>query len=205
MLMLLWGGLMPCHAADDPSARKAAELFNRVYNMVMGDEGSSFHYSVNIIGIYKTEGDIIYKGKKSYYEEGRFAAWEDGITTYKADKKKQMVNIYRADDDRKDEYMSKFKYDVNNFDFSYVTKGDYYEITAKVRNAKFFGVREAKVIVRRSTLYPETLTVKVAFMRASITISKFKAGGISDSSFVFPANRFKTYTTADHRNEYVKK
>lgn len=193
------------HAADDMNAKKAADIFNKVYTMVMGEEGSSLHYTVNIIGMYKTEGDIIYKGKKSYFEEARFASWDNGSVTYKADKKKEIVNIYRSDDDSKDQYMSKFKYDVNNFDFSYVEKGDYYEVTARVRNAKFFGVREAKVMILKKNLHPTTLTVKVAFMRATINITNFKAGNISDNSFVFPSSRFKNYATEDHRNNPVNK
>ena len=41
----------------------ATELFNKVYNLVFGPQGSALSYKVNIIGLYKTEGNIIYKGK----------------------------------------------------------------------------------------------------------------------------------------------
>ena len=38
----------------------ATELFNKVYNLVFGPQGSALSYKVNIIGLYKTEGNIIY-------------------------------------------------------------------------------------------------------------------------------------------------
>lgn len=191
---------MPCAAAGG-NDKTAQELFNKAYNQVMGPQGSSFHYAVNIVGIYKTEGDIIYKEKKSYFEENRMASWDNGTIVYKADKKKQEVNIYRSDDENRDKYLSKFDYDINKFEYSYITKGDCYEITAKVPNAKFFGVREAKILVKKSNLHPVSLTVKVAFMHATIKITNFKSGNVSDSSFVFPKKRFAGYKTIDHRNE----
>ena len=39
----------------------ARELFDKAYNQVFGPEGSSFSYAVNIIGLYKTQGNAIYK------------------------------------------------------------------------------------------------------------------------------------------------
>ena len=53
---------------------KARELFDKVFNMVFGPEGSSLSYSVNIIGLYKTQGHVVYKDKKICYEEKRFCA-----------------------------------------------------------------------------------------------------------------------------------
>ena len=58
----------------------ATELFYKVYNLVFGPQGSALSYKVNIIGLYRTEGNIIYKGKKLHYSEARYMAWEDGIT-----------------------------------------------------------------------------------------------------------------------------
>ena len=185
-------------SANDP---KAKELFNKVYNMVFGPQGSAMSYKVNIIGLYKTEGLIVYKGKKLHYAESRFLAWEDGITAYMVDKKKKQVNIYRYDDDNKDKYLSKFKYDVNNFDYSYETEDDYYLVTAKVKNAGFFGIKAVTARVYKSNLYPVSLTIKLSFIRTTVQISNFRSGKIADSNFVFPKDRFKEYEFVDHRNE----
>ncbi|MBQ4450236.1 MAG: hypothetical protein II900_07380 [Prevotella sp.] len=177
----------------------ATELFNKVYNLVFGPQGSALSYKVNIIGLYKTEGNIVYKGKKLHYSEARYMAWEDGITAYMVDKKKQQVNIYRFDDDNKDKYLSKFKYDVKNFDYSYVTEGDFYLVTAKVKNPSLFGIRSVKV--RKDNLYPVSLTIKLALLRTTVQISNFRSGKIADSNFVFPKEKFKGYQFIDHRNE----
>lgn len=180
---------------------KAKELFNKVYDLVFGPQGSALSYKVNIIGLYKTEGTIVYKGKKVHYSEKRFSAWEDGITAYMVDKKKQEVNIYQHDDDDKDKYLSKFKYDVNNFDFSYTTQGDYYLITAKVRNSSFFGIKWVMAKVRKSNLYPVSMTIKLAMIKTTVEITSFRSGGIADSNFIFPKQRFKDYKMIDHRKK----
>ena len=157
--------------------------------------------SGNIIGLYKTEGNIVYKGKKLHYSEARYMAWEDGITAYMVDKKKQQVNIYRFDDDNKDKYLSKFKYDVKNFDYSYVTEGDFYLVTAKVKNPSLFGIRSVTAKVRKDNLHPVSLTIKLALLRTTVQISNFRSGKIADSNFVFPKEKFKGYQFIDHRNE----
>ena len=185
-------------ATSDPKAR---ELFNKVYNMVFGPQGSALSYKVNIIGIYKTEGNIVYKGKKLHYAEARYMAWEDGITAYMVDKKKKLVNVYRFDDDNKDKYLSKFKYDVKNFDYSYEDDGDYYLITAKVKNAGFFGIKSVTARVYKTNLYPVSLTIKLSFFRTTVQVFDFRSGKIADSNFVFPKEKFKGYEFVDHRNE----
>lgn len=181
--------------------QEAKELFRKVYEKVFGAQGSQLSYAVNIIGLYKTEGDIIYKNKKVQYQEKRYAAWEDGETAYMVDKKKKTVNIYKANDDRKDEYLSKFKYDVNDFDFSYQTKGEYYIITAKIRDKQFFGIREVQGTVLRKNLHPVSLMIRLSIFSTTVQISNFKSGGIDDDCFVFPHEKFKDYTFTDHRSK----
>ena len=191
--------------AAEPSQKDAEALFTKVYNLVFGEQGSSLNYSVNIIGLYKTQGHIYYKGKKVQYAESRYSAWEDGVTAYMVDGKKKTVNIYRYDDDRKDEYLSKFKYDVNNFTFSYKTEGDYYLITAKIKNASFFGIREVIARVHKNNLHPVSLTIKLAFIRTTVQITNFSSGNVPDSKFTFPRSQFKDYTFTDYRNDYSNK
>lgn len=190
--------------ADEPSAanrKQAKELFNKIYNMVFGPKGSSLTYKVNIIGLYKTEGNIMYKGKKVHYDESRYSAYEDGVTAYMVDKKKKTVGIYRYDDDNKDKYLSKFKYDINNFNFSYTADNTYYYITADVKSHGLFGIRSVVAKVNKSNLYPVSMTIKIAFFSTTVQISNFKAGGISDNAFVFPKSKFPGYTYQDHRKD----
>ena len=186
---------------DNSSANavEAKELFNKVYDLVFGKQGSALSYKVNIVGLYKTEGSIVYKGNKVRYLESRYCAWEDGVTAYMVDKKKKQVNIYRHDDDNKDKYLAKFKYDVKNFDFSYKTEGDYYLITAKVRNSSMFGIKSVTAKVYKSNLHPVSMTIKLAFIRTTVQISDFRAGKIADSNFVFPKDKFSDYEIIDHR------
>lgn len=188
-------------AEKEHKGEEARELFDKVFNMVFGPEGSSLSYSVNIVGLYKTQGDVVYKDKKINYEEKRFAAWEDGKVAYMVDKEKKKVDIHDFDDDKKDKYLSMFKYDLNNFAYSYKVKGDYYELTAKVKNSKFFGIRSVTALVRKSNLHPVSLSIKLAFLTTTVQISNFRSGNIDESVFTFPKHRFTDYQYIDHRGE----
>ena len=196
-LSLGFGGMY----AQSKNAEEARRMFDKVFTSVFGPQGSHVKYSVNILGIYKTEGAIEYKGKKQRYQEARYASWNDGVTAYMVDKKKKTVNIYNANDDNKDKYLSKFKYDVNNYEFSYVTRGNTYEITAKIKESNLFGIREVMAVVNKQNLHPQSLNIKLAFFRTTVKITEFKSGNISDDIFVFPANKFKDYEYTDHRKD----
>ena len=55
--------LSSAYAQDTPNSRQARRIFDYAYNQVFGPEGATLHYDVNIIGIYKTNGTIWFKGK----------------------------------------------------------------------------------------------------------------------------------------------
>lgn len=184
---------------NEHTQEEAREMFNKVFDLVFGPEGSSLSYSVNIVGLYKTQGDVIYKNKKICYEEKRYGAWENGTVAYMVDKKEKKVDIHDFDDESKDKYLSMFKYDVENFEYSYKEKGEYYELTAKVKNSKFFGIRNVTALIKKSNLHPVTLSIKLAFFTTIVEISNFRSGGIDDNVFNFPKNRFADYKYEDHR------
>ena len=188
-------------ATNEPAQTDARELFDKFFDMVFGPEGSSFTYSVNIVGLYKTQGDAVYKDKKITYNEKRFAAWEDGKVAYMVDRKEKKVDIHDFEDDKKDKYLSMFKYDVNNFAYSYKDKGDYYELTAKVKNSKFFGIRYVTALIRKDNLHPVSLSIKLAFITTTVQVTNFRSGGIDDSVFNFPKSQFKDYKFIDHRRK----
>lgn len=186
---------------DAANSKQAREIFNRTYQMVFGPQGSMLHYDVNIIGLYKTSGDICYKGKKLRYGEDRYASWNDGVTAYMVDKKKKTVDIYKADSDEKDKYLSKFKFDLNDFEYNWSSAKDGILLSMKLKNAKFFGIREVQGLIDRKTYYPISLRIKVAFFWTTVKISDFKSGNVSDQVFVFPSNQFKGYRVTDKRND----
>lgn len=203
IMFLLSLFLLPSYALAQSStnAQQARNIFNRTYQMVFGPQGSSLHYDVNIIGIYKTAGDICYKGKKLRYSEKRYASWNDGVTAYMVDREKKKVEIYKADSDKKDKYLSKFKYNLNDFEYSWTPEGRDFVVSMKLKHAKFMGIREVKGLIDSSTFYPINVRIKVAFFWTTVKISNFRSGNINDEVFIFPANTFKGYQFGDHRNE----
>ena len=186
-------------AQDSPNARQARKMFDQAYQMVYGPEGSQLHYAVNIIGIYKTEGTIWTKGKKSKFTDERYIAWNDDVTYYRLERKKKTITIYDAHSDERDKYATKFKFEPNNYTYSIKNdpqKGYYITLKAK-KGVK--GIKEARVLLDHHTHYPINVRVKVGIFHTTIKISNFKTGGISDNLFTYPRSQYKDYQYIDKR------
>ena len=108
--------LSSAYAQDTPNSRQARRIFDQAYNQVFGPEGATLRYDVNIIGIYKTNGTIWFKGKKRKFEDAKACSWNDGTTVYTYRKKKREVEIYSAADNKSDKHSRKFQFDPENFE-----------------------------------------------------------------------------------------
>ena len=184
--------------AQTPNARQAREIFDKTWNLTFGPQGSTLHYKVNIIGLHKTEGTIWQKGKKSRYESNNSKVWNDGTTCYVV--KKKEVQIYNANDERKDKYASKFQFDRDNYNYSIADdKDNGLLLTLKLKSSKLKGVNEVRAWVDRQTFAPLKVRVKVGLLHATIHISNFRSGGLDESLFVFPKDRFKGLKVDDRR------
>ena len=179
---------------------KARQEFEKIYNMVFGPQGSTLRYDVNIIGIFKTHGTIWYKGKKQCFSDERVNTWNDGVTAYMVYKKKKTIEIHHANSDKKDKYSGKFKFSLDDFNYSMKKEGNDIVFTLKQRKEADGTVKEVRAYVDAKTYAPKSLRLKVAFFWVKIAISNFRSGGVSDAQFIFPADRYKEgYKIADHR------
>ena len=181
-----------------PNEQQAHRMFMEIYNKVYGDEGSSLHYKVNIIGIYKTEGTIWTKGKKSKFTDERYTAWNDDVTYYRYERKKNSVTIYNAHSDERDKYATKFKFVPENYKYSIKDSNEGYYITLKARKG-VKGIKEARVLIDKKTHHPINIRIKVGIFHTTIRISNFKTGGISDDFFKFPREQYKNCEFIDKR------
>ena len=180
------------NAQETPNSRQARKMFNQTYQMVFGPQGSMLQYNVNIIGIYKTQGRIWYKGKKSKFVEPRIDAWNDGVKYTRVDKKKKTVSVSDANDPKRDKYANKFKFNPENYTYSIADSKEGYLITLKAKkNVK--GISEATALIDKITRYPKSVKIRLGIFSTTIKISNFKTGGISDDIFVFPAQQYKSY------------
>ncbi len=173
-------------------------MFNETYQMVYGPEGSQLHYKVNILGIYKTEGTIWTKGKKSRFIDERYIAWNDDVTYYRLERKKSTIVIYDAHSDERDKYATKFKFEPDNYTYSIKDAQEGYYITLKAKKG-VKGIKEARCLLDKKTHYPINVRIKVGVFHTTIKISQFKTGGISDNTFVFPREKYPDYKYIDKR------
>ena len=113
--MLMIPQLCAAQTEETPNARQARRIFNTAYQKVFGEQGATLHYDVNIIGIYKTNGTIWYKNKKSKFVDEKMDSWNDGTTVYtiKKKKSKKEVEIHSAKNNKSDKYSEKFKFDAS--------------------------------------------------------------------------------------------
>lgn len=190
--------LCAADAEETPNARQARRIFNQAYQQVFGEQGATLHYDVNIIGIYKTNGTIWYKGKRSRFVDAKMSSWNDGTTVYTIRAKKKEVEIYDAKDNRSDKHSRKFKFEPENFYYSVAEdpKGLMLNLKAK-KGVK--GIKEAHILVERKTYYPVSLRIKVAFFWTTIAITDFRSGGITEEMLRFPKEKYKHYKFEDKR------
>ena len=188
-------------AQQTANEKQARRIFNQAYNQVFGEQGATLHYDVNIIGIYKTSGTIWYKGKKQKFVDERVNTWNDGQTAYMAFRKKKEVHIHHANSDKKDKYSGKFKFNLDDFDYSIAEDDGLFLITLKQKKKAKGTIKVVKAWVTKKGYEPVRLRIKVSIIWTTVTISDFKAGGIDDNLFVFPRNQYKDWKFIDKRNE----
>jgi len=183
---------------ESPNAQQARRLFNETYDMVFGEQGSQLHYKVNIIGIYKTEGTIWTKGKKSKFIDERYIAWNNDVTYYRLERKKHTVTIYDAHSDERDKYATKFKFVPDNYTYSIKEADEGYYITLKAKKG-VKGIKEARCLLDKKNRYPVSVRIKLGIFHTTIKISQFKVGGLTDNLFEFPRDEYRDYKFIDKR------
>lgn len=188
-------------AQETANVKQARRIFNQAYQQVFGDQGASLHYDVNIVGLYKTRGDITFKGKKQKFVDEKVNAWNDGQTAYMAFRKKKQVHIHNANSDKKDKYSGKFKFSLDDFDYHIADEGDNFLLTLKQKKKAKGTIKVVKAWVTKKGYEPVRLRIKVAFFWTTVTVSNFRSGGISDSVFIFPRQQYKDWEFIDKRNE----
>ena len=201
LMLTLWAALaLNGQEHETPNAKQARRMFNESYQMIFGSQGSQLHYKVNIIGIYKTEGTIWTKGKKSKFVDEKYIAWNDDVTYYRLERKKNRVTIYDAHSDERDKYATKFKFVPDNYTYSIKDADEGYYITLKAKKG-VKGIKEARCLLDKRTRYPISIRVKVGIFRTTIKISGVKIGGISDELFQFPQEQSKHCEFVDKRDK----
>ena len=201
MMLLAVLATLTATAQETPNAQQARRVFEKAYQQVFGPQGATLHYDVNIIGIYKTQGTIWYKGKKQKFVDEKVNTWNDGKTAYMAYRKKKTVEIHEANSDKKDKYSGKFKFNLDDFDYSIAEDDGMFLITLKQKKKAKGTIKVVKAWVTKKGYEPVRLRIKVSIIWTTVTISDFKAGGIDDNLFVFPRNQYKDWKFIDKRNE----
>ena len=192
--------VLPSRAKVPDSSIGARRIFDKAYAQVFGAQGSSFSYDVNISGLYKTHGSIWMKGKKARFQETKVDCYNDGVTAYMIYKKKKLIEIHPANSDKKDKYSGKFKFELDDFDYSMASSAEGLLLTLRQRKDAKGTIKEVKALIDAKTYAPKLLKVKVYFLWATVNIRNFMSGNISDQTFVFPRSRYgSAYKYVDKR------
>lgn len=201
IITALWTSLgLPAQVKETPNAQQARRMFMETFRMIYGDQGSQLTYNVNIIGIYKTQGTIWTKGKKSKFIDEKYIAWNDDVTYYRLERKKSKIVVYDAHSDERDKYATKFKFSPDNYTYSIKDSKEGYYITLKAKKI-VKGIKEARCLLDKKTRYPISVRIKMGIFHTTIKISNVKVGGISDDLFSFPRDKYPAskYEYTDNR------
>ncbi|MBE6260748.1 MAG: hypothetical protein E7107_07975 [Prevotella sp.] len=197
---LLWSSAsLQAEKKETPNAQQARRMFMETYKMIFGEQGSQLTYNVNIIGIYKTQGTIWTKGKKSKFIDEKYIAWNDDVTYYRLERKKNRIVIYDAHSDERDKYATKFKFSPDNYTYSIKNADEGYYITLKAKKG-VKGIKEARCLLDKKTRYPISVRIKMGIFHTTIKISNVKVGGISEDMFRFPRDKY-----SPSQYEYIDK
>ena len=200
IMVLLWSSAsLHAQEKETPNAQQARRMFMDTYKMIFGDQGSQLTYNVNIIGIYKTQGTIWTKGKKSKFIDEKYIAWNDDVTYYRLERKKSRIVVYDAHSDERDKYATKFKFSPDNYTYSIKDSQEGYYITLKAKKG-VKGIKEARCLLDKKTRYPISVRIKMGIFHTTIKISNVKVGGISDDMFKFPREKYSA-----SQYEYIDK
>ena len=198
-LALIWS-VLSVQAQENANTRQARKMFDEEYEKVFGQQGASLHYKMNVANLFKTEGTIWYKGKKSKYQSKSSKSWNDGVTAYVVKDDKQRVEIYKGDDPKQSRFGDDFKFEPDNYTYHIASDPKGYLLTLNVKKG-MKGMKEIKALLDKKTRDPLQLRIKVAFIWANVDISNFKSGGITDAMFTFPRTQYKDYKFVDKRGE----
>lgn len=109
------------------------------------------------------------------------------------------MTIYDAHSDKRDKYATKFKFDPNNYQYSIKDEKEKgFAITLKAKKG-VKGIKEARVMLDRTTHNPTSIRIKVGIFHTTIKISNFKLGGIDDNLFQFPHEQYTQCKYVDKR------
>ena len=200
LLLLLMLSMLGMQAQESANARQARRMFDEVFEKVFGEQGATLHYDVNVASIYKTEGTIWYKGKKSKYLSKASKAWNNGVSVYVIKGNRKEVEIYQADDPKQSRFGDDFKFEPENYTYSIANDPQGYLITLRGKKG-VKAMKEIRALIDKTTRAPIQLSIKVAFIWARVQISHFKSGGISEDTFTFPRSQYKDYKMIDKRGE----
>ncbi|MBO7581356.1 MAG: hypothetical protein J6T38_07570 [Bacteroidaceae bacterium] len=197
--LMLVLSVLGMQAQENANTRQARKMFDEVYGKVYGAQGASLHYKVNVASLYKTEGTIWYKGKKSKYSSKSSKSWNDGVTAYVVREDKKRVEIYKGDDPNQSRFGDDFKFEPENYTYHIANDPKGYLLTLHVKKG-MKGMKEIRALLDKKTHDPLQLRIKVAFIWANVDISNFKPGGITDATFTFPRSEYKDYEFVDKRD-----
>ena len=200
LIICMMGALTAVCAQEKltPNEQQARRIFDEAYRMVYGPKGSQLDYAVNNIGIYKTKGTIWTMGKMSKFADEKYIAWNDNVTYYRYERKKNTVTIYDAHDDERDKYATKFKFYPENYRYHIKDDKKGLLITLKLKDGAK-GIKEIRALLDKHTHYPLSVRIKFGIFHVTIKISQFKVGGISEQMFKFPKEQYKECKYIDKR------
>lgn len=190
----------PVLAQENANSRQARSMFNKAYDKIFKSKGCSLRYDVNLLGIYKTNGQIWLKGERSHFKEKRWWGWNDGETIWMVDTKKKCVEIHKAKSDKTGMRTDDFTFNPDDYSYHVSRNGTGYLLTLKAVKKKKVKIKNAKIFLAHDYT-PISLQLKVLFFWAKITVSDFSTEIPSDQILRFPAEQYRTYKTEDTRSK----
>lgn len=197
--LCLCAGLSLSAQQTTPNEQQARRMFDKIYRQVFDSDGCTLRYSINLVHIYKTDGQVWFRRGLMRFAEKRYEGWVDEQTWRMVDKKKQLVELHKTKSDKTGMKTDDFKFNPDDFRYHIRKESDGgYRIELDLKKGRDLHIKHAQVLLD-SRQRPVSLRLKVLFFWATVTLSDYTVQPLPDSTFEYPAHRFRDYKVEDHR------
>lgn len=186
--------LSPCLALT------ARQVLDKTAAVIKSKGGVTAHFSISGAKYGNSSGTIAVKGNKFHATTAAATVWFDGKTMWTYMRKTNEVNVSNP---KENELQALNPYNFVNiyrsgFSTTMKTVGGSYEVhlTATDKKRK---TQEMYITVSKSGYVPSKIRMKQGGKWTTITVSRFKSGNVSDSTFRFNSKDFPSAEVIDLR------
>ena len=196
-LSLIIGLILP-FAVQVKSEVIAKQILDRTLQLIQNPGGAQMDYELKITQLFTQSGHAIIKGSQTLTRTKKAIVWFNGKTGWWYEPKKDLVTIFGPSDKRHIGMGQQIE--IAKTGCTYALESDPRGFLLRLRTInKDVSIREATILVNKSTFAPMELRFKWKIFWFSIEITNFSLGNYEDEMFTFNPKNYPNVKIVDKR------